>query len=151
MSSILNALNYKFVWNDVSSLLILYSPAVAALQCSSWNKPRTQSFWGWQRSHSSFLSQCRRLSASVFLFVVTRPHNHKAESDYCFIPDKLAAWESFSQKVCRTYQHMGGCYFSTANMRRNYSWMPRLFILHQKCQRVWCNSLHFNSSIKSHS
>lgn len=32
------------------------SPAVVAQQCSSWNKPRTQSFCGRQRSRSSFLS-----------------------------------------------------------------------------------------------
>lgn len=47
---------------------IPYSQAAAALRCSSWNKPRTQSFWGWRRSRSSFLCLLRRLLPSVFLF-----------------------------------------------------------------------------------
>ena len=62
-------------------MLFCYSQAVAALRCSSWNKPRTQSFWGWQRSRSSFLSQFRRLSASVFLFGVTRAVNSQTLTD----------------------------------------------------------------------
>lgn len=60
---------------DLTSMLISDSPAVAARQCSSWSKPRTQSFWGRQRSRSSFLSQLRRLTEPVFLFVVTRTTN----------------------------------------------------------------------------
>lgn len=86
---------------NFSSMLILYSQAVAALQCSSWSKPRTQSFWGWRRSHSSFLSQFRRLSASVFLFSVTRATNTRrkpmTDADHWFILVKPLAQGLFSQ------------------------------------------------------
>lgn len=51
---------------------IPYSQAVAALRCSSWNKPRTQSFWGWRRSHSSFLCLLRRLCRVSSCLVATR-------------------------------------------------------------------------------
>lgn len=83
---------------DLTSMLISDSPAVAARQCSSWNKPRTQSFWGRQRSRSSFLSQLRCLTEPVFLFVVTRATNAgEKHNDSRGLPDS----PKMSAKPCQ--------------------------------------------------
>lgn len=63
----------------LTSMSMSYSLAVAALRCSSWNKPRTQSFWGWRRSHSSFLSPLRRLHCPSSCSAATRPTNTSEE------------------------------------------------------------------------
>lgn len=63
----------------LTSMSMWHSLAAAALRCSSWNKPRTQSFWGWRRSHSSFLSLLRRLHCRSSCSVATRPTNTSEE------------------------------------------------------------------------
>lgn len=63
----------------LTSMSMSYSLAVAALRCSSWNKPRTQSFWGWRRSHSSFLSLLRRLHCPSSCSAATRLTNTSEE------------------------------------------------------------------------
>lgn len=63
----------------LTPMSVSYSLAVAALRCSSWNKPRTQSFWGWRRSHSSFLSLLRRLHCLSSCSAATRPINTSEE------------------------------------------------------------------------
>lgn len=62
-----------------SMSIVSYSLAEAALRCSSWNKPRTQSFWGWRRSRSSFLSLLRRLHCPSSCSAATRPTNTSEE------------------------------------------------------------------------
>lgn len=57
---------------------VLYSQAVAALRCSSWNKPRTQSCWGWRRSRSSFLCLLTRLRCLSSCSAATRTTTKKA-------------------------------------------------------------------------
>lgn len=82
-----------------------YSLVVAALQCSSWNKPRTQSFWGWRIGHSSFLSQFRRLFATVFLFSSAQwqtPAGNERQSDHCLLWGKPLAQEVLKYNKAHT-------------------------------------------------
>lgn len=126
---------------DLTSMLISDSPAVAARQCSSWSKPRTQSFWGRQRSRSSFLSQLRRLTEPVFLFVVTRTTNAgEKHKDRRGLPDSpRRAFEVFFQNECETLSTHTTHTFSVSSMR-NYSWIPQLSSIsfHFFCHLVQC-------------
>lgn len=109
----------------LTSMLFSYSPAVAAQQCSSWNKPRIQSFCGQQRSRSSFLS------AQTFLSVrlpVCRYQNRKCRRETRQTQtarfSQPSLLESSLKMTVGTHTHT----HKTFSVRRmiNYSWIPQL-------------------------